>query len=253
MTRPAALFALLLFVVPQSQAPRRAPAERPVPFAVGERLTYDISWSSFLTAGTATVLVKEKKASFNSVAYYMTVEGKPTPFVNALYPVYYKADTLVDAYTLLPQWASIFSQERGKQQMKVTMFDQQRHTARFDIRSGATASRQMSIPPYTQDPVSALYWIRTLDLRPGLKTTVPVSYNGNLLTVQVTVNGRETLGGGSGARRAWRVTPLVVNDSSDSAPRKMAVWLSDDNRHVPLRMEVEIAVGRFEMVLTGAR
>jgi hypothetical protein len=118
---------------------------------------------------------------------------------------------------------------------------------------GSSSSATLRIPPNTQDALSVLFWVRTLDLRPGLKTVVPVTFNGNVLSVALTVNGRETLGSGSRARRAWRLTPVVVNDASSSAPRKMAVWLSDDNRRVPLRMEVEIAVGRFEMVLTGAR
>jgi len=32
--------------------------ERPVPFKVGETLTYDVSWSSYVTAGTAVATVE---------------------------------------------------------------------------------------------------------------------------------------------------------------------------------------------------
>ena len=65
-------------------APAAVPrAERTVPFRVGETLTYDVSWSSFVTAGTAVATVKEKKPSFNSTAYYIVAEGRPTREVAA--------------------------------------------------------------------------------------------------------------------------------------------------------------------------
>ena len=90
-------------------AQERPAAERDVPFAVGETLEYDVGWSSYLTAGTATLSVRAKKPSYDSVAYYVVAEGQATGLVAALYPAYYKADTLLDVYTLLPQRGSIYS------------------------------------------------------------------------------------------------------------------------------------------------
>ena len=107
--------------------------ERPVPFKIGETLTYDVSWSSFITAGTAAATIKEKKASFNSTAYYIVAEGRPTPIVAKLYSFYYKLDTLLDSYTLLPQRGSVYSEEGSRHRFKVTRFDHAAHKALFDI------------------------------------------------------------------------------------------------------------------------
>ena len=83
--------------------PRVERIERPVPFHVGETLTYDVSWSSYVSAGTAVVAVKEKKPSFDSTACYIVAEARTAPLLSKLYTLYYKMDTLLDAYTLLPQ------------------------------------------------------------------------------------------------------------------------------------------------------
>jgi hypothetical protein len=84
----------VLVLTPVAGAQRAAGTKEPaVPFSVGETLTYDVSWSSFLVAGAATVRVVEKKPSFNSTAYYIVVEGKPVPLVAKLYNLYYKMDT----------------------------------------------------------------------------------------------------------------------------------------------------------------
>src|SRR4051794_19207189 len=121
---------------PHSSAPAaKAPQhriERPVPFKVGEALTYDVSWSSFVTAGTAVSTVKEKRPSFNSTAYYIVAEGRPTPLVAKLYTIYYKLDTLLDSYTLLPQRGSVYSEEGSRHRFKVSRFDHTAHKVFFE-------------------------------------------------------------------------------------------------------------------------
>jgi len=87
---------------PAAQRGTTVRTERAVPFAVGETLTYDVSWSAYVTAGTATIRVAEKKPSYGSTAFYVVAEGRPTPLVSKLYSLYYKIDALLDAYTLLP-------------------------------------------------------------------------------------------------------------------------------------------------------
>src|SRR3989454_12827588 len=104
-------------------APAVRRAERNVPFRVGETLTYDVSWSAYVTAGTAVATVKEKKPSFNSTAYYVVAEGRPTPLVSKLYSLYYKMDSLIDSYTLLPQRGSIYSEEGKRHRFRTTLFD----------------------------------------------------------------------------------------------------------------------------------
>src|SRR5260370_39451368 len=108
----------------KAAAPTKAPkTERSVPFATGETLSYDVSWSSYLTAGTATTTVKEKKPSFGSTAYYIVAEGRPTPLLSKLYAVYYKMDTLLDSFTLLPQRGSVYSEEGKRHRFNATHFE----------------------------------------------------------------------------------------------------------------------------------
>src|ERR1700719_1947963 len=71
--------------VASAPAPR---SERRVPFAVGESLTYDVSWSSYLTAGTAVTTVKEKTQSSGSIAYHIVAEGRTTPLLQTLYTLH---------------------------------------------------------------------------------------------------------------------------------------------------------------------
>ena len=81
----------MLTVSSSVAAQRTRPAARrdvPIPFAVGETLTYDVSWSSYLTAGTASLRVLDKKPSYGSTALYIVAEGRPTALVSRLYSLY---------------------------------------------------------------------------------------------------------------------------------------------------------------------
>src|SRR5688572_11986367 len=92
---PLALSASRPPAPPAAQAKPAAKQERPVPFAAGERLSYSVSWSSYVTAGHALMSVVEKKPSYGSTAYYVVVEGRPTSLLSKLYDLYYKADSLI--------------------------------------------------------------------------------------------------------------------------------------------------------------
>jgi len=232
-------------------APARA--EKPVPFKIGEVLSYDVAWSSYLTAATATVEVRSKEPSFDSVAYYVVAEGRPTAFVAALYTLYYKVDTLLDAYTLLPQRASTYSEEGKRRRMASTRFDQAAHTARFEVKTRTVLSKQLTVPPSTQDALSAIYVIRTLPFRDKLKLTIPVVNGDDVYRVEVVVVGRENVTTPLGQFLAWKVTPLVTNAQGASEQRSFALWISDDARRLPLKLEAEMPVGRFVLSLRDAR
>jgi hypothetical protein len=235
---------------PAASAAKR---ERPVPFKVGETLTYDVSWSTYLTAGTATVAVRDKRPSFDSLAYYIVAEGRPTPLLSKLYTLYYKADSLLDAYSLLPQRGSLYSEEGGRRRMKSTRFDQAARSAHFEMKTATLMTREMQIPQYAQDSLSAVYVIRSLPLRDELKLTMPVVDGDDVYRVQVVVTAHENVTTPFGQFLAWKITPIVLNAQGRPQGRGLSLWISDDARKLPLKMEAEMPVGRFVLSLRDAR
>lgn len=242
---------------PGASAPARpAPAartERPVPFRVGETLAYDVSWSSYLTAGTATVTVREKRASYGSQAYHIVAEGRPTPLLSKLYTLYYKADTLLDAYSLLPQRGSVYSEEGSDRRTKTLSFNQGARTAVYEVQTATNVRRDLKLPPYSQDALSAIYVLRALPLKPGASISMPVSDSGRAYRVQVTVGAPEDVKSGIGTVRAWRVTPAIFDERGRPTGRSMALWMSDDARRLPVKLQADLAVGSFQLTLREAR
>jgi hypothetical protein len=73
-----------------THAPSAPPArsERAVPFHAGESLTYDVSWSSYVTAGTVVTTVKSTPMS-GSAGYHIVADGRTTALLQALYTLHY--------------------------------------------------------------------------------------------------------------------------------------------------------------------
>lgn len=238
---------------PEAPAARAARTERPVPFRAGETLTFDVSWSQYLTAGTATVTVREKRPSFDSTAYYIVAEGRPTALLSKLYTLYYKADTLLDAFTLLPQRGSVYSEEGSRKRMKATRFDQAARRGAYEMKTATLFKKDLALPPFTQDPLSAIFVMRALPLKLGTKLTMPVADNGKIYRVQVLVVAQEALATPLGRLAAWKIVPTILDERGKPAGQKMGLWISDDGRKLPLKLEADLAVGRFVIVLRDVR
>jgi hypothetical protein len=265
--RPTCLAAVLLAclgALPVAQAPtpagRKPPtaaaarAERVVPFKPGETLTYDVSWSSYLTAGTAVVSVREKKPSFGSVAYYIVAEGQPVGLVASLFSLYYKADTLLDVYSLLPQRGAIYSREGRRQQMKVTRFDHAARKATYEVQTATTVTQTVPMLPRSQDALSAFFLVRTHAMEPGARFTIPVVDSGDAFKVQVTVADREPVRSGIGTLTAWKVTPVILDQHDrPTSDRQLALWLTDDARRLPVKLQADLGFGTFDLTLRDAR
>jgi hypothetical protein len=239
--------------VPQTSASPKPRGEVRVPFKAGEMLAYDVSYSTYVTAGTVTLNVQSKRPSFNSTAYYVVAEARPTPLVAKLYTLYYKADVLMDVYTLLPQRAGVYSEEGQRHQMKVTTFNNTARKATFENVTAKNGKREFSVPPFTQDALSAIYVIRALPLKVGSRETIPVSTGGRTYRALVSVEGSESVTTPAGPFQTFRLRTSVAGDDGQPSGRPIHLWISDTPSRVPVKLQSELRVGSFNLTLREAR
>lgn len=233
----------------QGRAARR---EAAVPFKVGETLSYDVSWSSFFKAGTAVVNVREKKASFNSTAYYIVADGRPLPLIARLYPLYYKMDTLLDSFTLLSQHAAVYQEEGSQRRTMTTQFDRGARRATFERHTDSTVRSDFTVVPLTQDGLAALYALRAAPLQTGAKFAMPITDDGAVYSVGVAVGAREHIKVPLGDFEAWGLTMGISDAQQHPVGSNIGVWISTDARRLPLKLQADLPVGNFVLALREA-
>jgi uncharacterized protein DUF3108 len=225
-------------------------SEQRVPFAVGETLVYDVSWSSFVTAGQATLAVQERTAAAGSSAYHIVADGRPADLVSRLYNLYYKVESWLDAFNLLPRRSSTHIEEGGRTQTRVVTFDQRARKASYE---NGRSRKALSVPPLAQDPLSALYVVRTLRLGSGQQLLMPVVNNGEVHRVALTTAERESVLCGLGTVQAMRIDMTVSDAAGRRVGQNMAVWLTTGQRQVPVQMKADLPIGSFRLLLREAR
>lgn len=230
-------------------APARARAEIAVPFRVGETLTFDVAYSTYLVAGTATSTVVEKKAADNSTAYFIVAEGRPLPMIARLFALYYKMDTMFDSVTGLSQRSSLYTEEGARKRTATTRFDRTASKAFFELQAEGTAKDEFAVPRDVQDGLATLYALRTRAYKAGDRFTIPIADDGVLYSAAVETTGPEHVKTGVGEFDAWDLKITVTDPKGTQVGKNMAVWLSNDARRLPLKLQADLAVGSFGLAL----
>jgi len=222
-----------------------------VPFRVGETLTFDVSWSNYLVAGSATSRVVEKRPSYNSTAYYIVAEGKPIPLVARFYSVYYKMDSLLDSFSTLSQRTSLYTEEGNRKVFSSTLFNRSTGRAQFEQQYQPTL--QFPIPANVQDGLATLYTLRGRTFRPGESVSVPVADLGLLYTVKFDVGTPAPITVPLGQLDAWPLRITITDMANQQVGQNIAAWISTDARRLPLKLQADLPVGNFALALRTAQ
>lgn len=239
--------------VPRSQTaiPRR---DTTVPFKVGETLTFDVSWASYMVAGTAVSTVRERRGSSgDSAAYHIVAEGKPLPLISRLYSLYYKMDTLLDTATLLPQQMTLYTEEGRRTRTGTTKFDRTSRQALFELSGDRPVKANVTVPAHVQDGLSVIYALRALTLTPGTTLTYPIIDEGALYTLSLNTMSAEHVRVPLGDFNAWRLGVRIVDPQGRPVGENLGLWISNDSRRLPVKMQADLPVGSFVLALREAQ
>ena len=184
---------------------------------------------------------------------YLLAASVATPIVGKLYTLYYKLDTLLDSYTLLPQRGSVYSEHGGRHRYKVSRFDHAARRVNFEYESTNKATDNFPIPPYTQDVLSAIYVLRAVPLKAGDVITMPVTDDGTNYKMQVSVGAAERVKTPLSEVSAWKLKLSIFDSTGRPQGRNVAMWLSDDPRRLPMKFQAELPVGTFNLNLREVR
>ncbi len=240
---------------PPLEAQRAVPrADASVPFKVGETLTYDVTWSSYLVAGSATATVKERRPSATRThADDIVAEGRPLALLQKIYNIYYRMDTLVDSASLLSQRTSLESQVGSSKRLATTTFDRATRRAVHEDKTETPARVDFPVPAQIQDGLSALYSLRASPLKTGQRVAMPVADGGAIYNVTMDVGAVERLRVPAGDMGAWNVKVTITDAKGQPAATNAAVWISNDARRLPLKMQAGLPVGDFVLALRDVR
>ena len=106
----------------------------------------------------------------------------------------------------------------------------------------------VKVPRPVLDPISVIYFLRTMDLVPGKTHELSVVADAKLYSVHAKVLRRETVKTPAGSFKTVVVEPQMESGGV-KREEKMTIWYSDDERRLPVRIRTDVKFGSVTATL----
>ncbi len=237
------------FGPPESMAPPpppRPPLPDVLPFGSGELLEFSIDYG-VMNAGGATMEVGPIRRVAGRPAFDIRTEAKSNTVFSKVYKVWDRSQTHVDAETILPLRYEKRQREGTYKKDIVIKFDRARDVAVYE--NGA----EVKMHPYAQDELSAFYYMRTFAIEPGKEIFIESHTGQKNYPLQVLVHGRENVTVPAGTFDCWVIEPVIREGGIFTAKGRLTIWVTADERRMPVLMKTKILVGSISASLVKYR
>lgn len=219
-----------------------------VAFAGGEFLRFDVHFG-FVTAGEATMRVSDTIHQSGRAVYRVDFTLESKPFFDFFFTVRDRYMTMIDREGLFPWRFEQHIREGSFARDFTAEFDQLQHIA-------ITSTGRYPIPPYVQDMMSAFYYSRTIDFtsfRPGQRVHLQNFYKDSTYNLDVKFKGRQVIETDAGKFRCIIIEPLALEGGLFKSEGRILIWMTDDERRIPVKVSTEIAIGSVDSELAEYR
>jgi len=213
---------------------------------IPEKLTYDLSWTG-ITAGTATQEVIDDGSSLRVVS-----TARSAAWISVFFPVEDRIESILEKAVPpllgLPLHYRMKVREGSHRRDKELTFDHKILKAYYiDHRNGE--KKTVDILQNTYDAYSSFYYLRTLKLEVGKSVFVNMLDNKKLWNVEVQVVKKEKLNTILGEVNTIQVRPIMKSEGIFERKGAIDIWLTDDDRRIPVRMKTKIKIGSITATL----
>lgn len=220
-----------------------------LPFKVGERLEYDLSWG-FLPVGSAIMEVKSLTKFKGEMCYLARFSVQTNSFADA----FYKVRTSIES-TISSDFSRSFvyrkSQEEGKTRRKIVVnYDYDERKAIYSV--GNIIQSTTPIPAQVFDPLSIAYFFRLQELQPNQEKTLPTCDGKSFRNIIVRTGEKKIISVPAGKFDSIETIPEMHNLRGvfkKSPEGILRVWYSTDKRRLPVKISSKVIVGSFNAEL----
>lgn len=229
-----------------------APGEREVlppvsqPFRAGERLRFSVQYGP-IKAGSAWLEVPEMGDYEGHRTYVLVARAESNSFFSRFYRVKNRIESRWDAdgrYSL--RYAENRREGKHRAESEI-VFDPDRGEARYHD------GQVYPTPPQVQDALSSFYFTRFQALPLGGSVVFDYHASRKSMPLEVKVLGRERVKTPAGTFETVAIEPMLKAGGIFKNKGRLVIWLTDDERRMPVMMKSKVAIGSISVILQEAK
>jgi hypothetical protein len=215
-------------------------------FNTGEKITYTIFYNViglYVNAGDAQFTVTPSKWE-GEPALALTARGSSNRRYDWIFKVRDKYESIVDTKSLLPYFFSRSINEGSFHQKQTLSFNQK--VNEVTTQKGES----FKTADCTFDVISIIYAARNLDfknLQVNEKVYLSFFLDKELFPSYFKYLGKEVVQTTFGKFKAIKIAPLLVKGTMFEGGERMTIWVTDDDNHIPIRIETPIIIGSIKV------
>lgn len=216
------------------------------PYRAGERLTYNVSFSNFISAAHIELFIAGRSIVNGRAGIQLRAHVETTGVVNAaLYSINNDYITYIDPDSGVPFRTQEIVRTGGRTADTSSEYNEPLGTSAIPPRAAVGGF------PGTFDLVSALYRIRALPLGSGAIYRLQVRTETDTYDAEVRVRGRQMVKTAVGSFPAIMTETRVPGNGAVNNYR-LRIYFTDDDRHVPLTLTVQHPAGEIRAELAAS-
>lgn len=222
-------------------------------------VSYELGWNNWVTAGKATLKVRETPGGF----WRADATAASTGFARTLWKYDCEMTSVIQRAGIRPRHLRHSETDSAENCRYRVSFEPQRAvTETTTTPSKGTPSTSTAVCPYgpMDDLLSVILHVRSQALTPGQKVTRVVQPWDKPYLTTFEVLGRETLDFGGQKRPCIKVSVKIrkidrssLELSSYKKMKTSTIWISDDDLRLPIEMHAEVYVGYMSARMTGIK
>lgn len=218
-------------------------------FPIPERLEFEVTYAG-IPAGKA---VQEVSQQGDDVRIVST--ARSADWLKIFFPVDDRIESILVKWTPpsmigVPRLFRERIREGRTRYHKEVVFDHQKlevHTKDF-LKNTETTQK---ITKQTYDTLSSFYFFRSIALQPGTSHFIEIFDGKKLWNTEVQVLRREEVDTPVGRFRTVVIKPILKHEGIFARTGDMFIWLTDDERRIPVIMRSKVKIGSITATVVG--
>jgi len=222
-------------------------------FSFGERVEYRVHYG-FINAAEARVeIAKNLSVVNNKPCFKINVTGRTTGAFDLISRVRDNWRSYVDTVAIVPQMFYRSIQENKYRKEETVVFNHDKDQATSTVKE---ETKTFKTPNNIHDIISGYFYLRTINfdrVSEGEVIEVPTFFDGEVYKLRIRYVGKDVIKTKFGKIKVLRLNPLIPDNKLFKGEGAVKLWVSDDINRIPLKAEVELAIGSLEMDIKSVK